>query len=120
MRISLFSALSLVYRRKPKSAAKLYSIYSDLFVHYTQKSLQRLALCIDLSEIFERYKAKVQLSSSDPQKFTLKLVPGVSPFPELTIRNKINAFELASDIDLSCIISGRQERPREIISKSRI
>ncbi|MGC2484390.1 MAG: hypothetical protein WA398_11580, partial [Nitrososphaeraceae archaeon] len=98
----------------------LYSIYSDLFVHYTQKSLQRVALCIDLSEIFERYKAKVQLSSSNPQKFTLKLVPGVSLFPELTIRNKIKAFELASDIDLSCIISGRQERPREIISKSRI
>jgi exopolyphosphatase/pppGpp-phosphohydrolase len=112
----LILALSLVYRRKPKSAGKLYSIYSDLFVHYTQKSIQRVALCIDLNEIFERYKAKVQLSSSNPQKFTLKLVPGVSPFPELTIRNKIKAFELASDIDLSCIISGRQERPREIIS----
>jgi len=116
----LILALSLVHRRKPKSAGKLYSIYSDLLVHYTQKSIQRIALCIDLSEIFERYKAKVQLSSSDPQKFTLKLVPGVSPFPELTIRNKIKAFELASDIALSCITSGRQERPREIISRSRI
>lgn len=116
----LILALSLVYRRKPKSAGKLYSIYSNLLVQNTQKSIQRLALCIDLSEIFERYKAKVQLSSSDPQNFTLKLVPSVSPFPELTIRNKIKAFELASDIDLSCIISGRQERPREIISKSRI
>jgi exopolyphosphatase / guanosine-5'-triphosphate,3'-diphosphate pyrophosphatase len=116
----LILALSLVHRRKPKSAGKLYLIYNDLIVHYTQKSIQRIALCIDLSEIFERYKAKVQLSSSDPQKFTLKLVPGVSPFPELTIRNKIKAFELASDIALSCITSGRQERPREIISKSRI
>jgi exopolyphosphatase/guanosine-5'-triphosphate,3'-diphosphate pyrophosphatase len=115
----LILALSLVYRRKPKSAGKLYSIFSDLLVRYTQKTIQRVAICIDLSEIFERYKAKVQLNSSDPQKFTLKLVPGVNPFPELTIRNKIKAFELASGIALNCITSGGQERPREII-KSRI
>jgi exopolyphosphatase/guanosine-5'-triphosphate,3'-diphosphate pyrophosphatase len=115
----LILALSLIYRRKPKSAARLYSIYTDALVHYTEKAVQRVALCIDLSEIFERYKAKVQLSPDAPHKFTLKLVPGVSPFPELTIRNKIEAFELASDITLSCITHGKQERPREII-RSRI
>jgi exopolyphosphatase / guanosine-5'-triphosphate,3'-diphosphate pyrophosphatase len=115
----LILALSLIYRRKPKAAARLYSAYSDVLVHYNEKHVQRVALCIDLSEIFERYKAKAQLSPSTPHKFTLKLVPGVTPFPELTIRNKIKAFELVSDITLTCIIHGRQERPREII-KSRI
>ncbi|HEX5978379.1 MAG TPA: Ppx/GppA family phosphatase [Nitrososphaeraceae archaeon] len=115
----LILALSLIYRRKPKAAARLYSAYSDVLVHYNEKHVQRVALCIDLSEIFERYKAKAQLSPSTPHKFTLKLVPGMTSFPELTIRNKIKAFELASDITLTCIIHGRQERPREII-KSRI
>jgi exopolyphosphatase / guanosine-5'-triphosphate,3'-diphosphate pyrophosphatase len=115
----LILALSLIYRRKPKAAARLYSAYSDVLVHYNEKHVQRVALCIDLGEIFERYKAKAQLSPSAHHKFTLKLVPGVTPFPELTIRNKIKAFELASDITLTCIIHGRQERPREII-KSRI
>jgi exopolyphosphatase / guanosine-5'-triphosphate,3'-diphosphate pyrophosphatase len=115
----LILALSLIYRRKPKTAERLYSAYSDVLVHYDEKHVQRIAICIDLSEIFERYKAKAQLSSSAPHKFTLKLVPGVTPLPELTIRNKIKAFELASDITLSCITHGRQERPREII-RSRI
>jgi exopolyphosphatase / guanosine-5'-triphosphate,3'-diphosphate pyrophosphatase len=115
----LILALSLIYRRKPKAAARLYSAYSDVLVHYNEKHVQRVALCIDLSEIFERYKAKAQLSPSTPHKFTLKLIPGVAPFPELTIRNKIKAFELASDITLTYIIHRRQERPREII-KSRI
>jgi exopolyphosphatase / guanosine-5'-triphosphate,3'-diphosphate pyrophosphatase len=115
----LILALSLIYRRKPKAAARLYSAYSDVLVHYNVKRVQRVALCIDLSEIFERYKVKAQLSPSTPHKFTLKLVSGLTPLPELTIRNKIKAFELASDITLSCIIHGRQERPREII-RSRI
>jgi exopolyphosphatase/guanosine-5'-triphosphate,3'-diphosphate pyrophosphatase len=109
-------ALSLIYRRKPKAAARLYSAYSDVLVHYNERHVQRVALCIDLSEIFERYKAKAQLSSNAPHKFTLKLVPGVTPLPELTIRNKIKAFELATGVTLSCITHGRQERPREIIS----
>jgi exopolyphosphatase / guanosine-5'-triphosphate,3'-diphosphate pyrophosphatase len=115
----LILALSLIYRRKPKTAERLYSAYSDVLVHYDEKHVQRIAVCIDLSEIFERYKAKAQLSSSAPRKFTLKLVPGVTPLPELTIRSKIKAFELASDITLSCITHVRQERPREII-RSRI
>jgi exopolyphosphatase / guanosine-5'-triphosphate,3'-diphosphate pyrophosphatase len=115
----LILALSLIYRRKPKAAARLYSAYSDVLVHYNEKHIQRVALCIDLSEIFERYKTKAQLSPGAPHKFTLKLVPGATPFPELTIRNKIKAFELASDINLTCITHERQERPREII-RSRI
>jgi exopolyphosphatase/guanosine-5'-triphosphate,3'-diphosphate pyrophosphatase len=112
----LILALSLIYRRKPKAAARLSSAYSNVLVHYNERNVQRIALCIDLSEIFERYKAKAQLSSNAPHKFTLKLVPGVTPLPELTIRNKIKAFELATGITLSCITHGRQERPREIIS----
>jgi hypothetical protein len=37
---------------------------------------------------------------------------------ELTIKNKIQAFEAAPDIVLSCLISGKQEQPGEIVSKS--
>lgn len=51
----LMLALSLISRRKPKSAEKLYSTYSTLLVHYTKISMQRVALCLDLSEIFEMY-----------------------------------------------------------------
>ena len=56
----LVLALSLVYRRKPKIAERLYSSYNGLLVRHTKKSMQKVALCVDLSEIFERYKAKVQ------------------------------------------------------------
>jgi hypothetical protein len=34
------------------------------------------------------------------------------------IKNKIQAFEAASDIVLGCLISGKQEHPGEIVSKS--
>jgi exopolyphosphatase/guanosine-5'-triphosphate,3'-diphosphate pyrophosphatase len=116
----LILALSLVYRRKPKNAEMLYSIYSGLLVRYTKKSIQKVALCIDLSEIFDRYKARVQLSPGEPNEFTLKVTPGITPFPELTIKNKIKVFEVAYDIVLSCLISSRQERLGEITSKTMI
>jgi exopolyphosphatase/guanosine-5'-triphosphate,3'-diphosphate pyrophosphatase len=116
----LVLALSLVYRRKPKNAEMLYLIYSSLLVHYTKKSIQKVALCIDLNEIFERYKVRVQLSPVKPKEFTLKVTPGITPFPELAIKNKIKIFEDASDIVLSCLISRRQERLGEITSKTMI
>lgn len=120
----LVLALSLVYRRKPKNAEKLYSTYNGLFVRHTKKSMQRVALCVDLSEIFERYKAKVQArmqpNPGQRQELVLKITPSISPFPELIIRNKIKSFEIAFDIVLSYLISGIQERPRETVTKSLI
>lgn len=120
----LILALSLVYRRKPKNAEKLYSTHSGLFVRHTKKSMQRIALCVDLSEIFERYKARVQARmQSNPgqrQELVLKITPSISPFPELIIRNKIKSLEIASDVVLSYLISGIQERPKETVSKSLI
>ena len=78
--------------------------YSGLLVRHTKKSMQRVALCIDLSEIFERYKAKVQArmqpNPRQRQELVLNIHASISPFPELTIRNKIKAFEIASDIDI--------------------
>lgn len=116
--------LSLVYRRKPKLAEKLYSIYSRLIIRHTKKSMQKIAICVDLTEIFERYKAKVQarmqLNSGQRQELVLKITPSISPFPELIIRNKIKSFETASNVVLSCLISGIQERPTETVSKSLI
>lgn len=118
----LMLALSLISRRKPKSAEKLYSTYSTLLIHYTKKSMQRVALCLDLSEIFEMYKARVQLIPSEPPKFILKIIPGKDHFPELTIINKIKALEKATDIVLDYLISSkeRRQRPEEIDSKSLI
>jgi exopolyphosphatase / guanosine-5'-triphosphate,3'-diphosphate pyrophosphatase len=120
----LILALSLVYRRKPKNAEKLYSTYSGLFVSHTKKSMQRIALCVDLSEIFERYKARVQARmQSNPrqrQELVLKITPSISPFPELIIRNKIKSLEIASDVVLSYLISRIQERPKETVPKSLI
>lgn len=117
----LVLALSLVYRRKPKIAERLYSSYNGLLVRHTKKSVQKVALCVDLSEIFERYKAKVQArmqpNPGQRQELVLKITPSISPFPELIIRNKIKSFEIASDIVLSCLISGIQERPRVTASK---
>jgi hypothetical protein len=86
--------------------------------------MQRVALCLDLSEIFERYKARVQArmqpNLGGRQELVLMITPSISPFPELIIRNKIKSLEIASDIVLSYLISGIQERPRETISKSLI
>ena len=118
----LMLALSLISKRKPKSAEKLYSTYSTLLIHYTKKSMQRVALCLDLSEIFEMYKARVQLIPSEPPKFILKIIPGKDHFPKLTILNKIKALERATDIVLGYLISSteRRQRPEEIDTKSLI
>ena len=60
----------------------------------------------------------MQPNPGQRQELVLKITPNITPFPELIIRNKIKSFEIASDIVLSCLISGIQERPRETASRS--
>lgn len=113
----LLLALSLMHRRKPKNAEQLYSLYSNVFIHSTMKSVRRVALCLDIDEILERCKSRVELGSNDSHKFILKILPGSSPLPEIVIKNKIIALEAASGIMLSCFIPSRQDRIEKVFLK---
>jgi hypothetical protein len=49
----LVLGISLIYSRKPKYAERLHSLYSRILIHKTIKSVQRIALCIEIGEILE-------------------------------------------------------------------
>ena len=65
-RSSVIPALTLIFRKKPKVAEKLSGLYDTLLRRQDRKSIQKIAVCVDLTEIFERYASHVDLKKKAP------------------------------------------------------
>ena len=60
------------------------------------KSIQKIAACIDLTEILERFASHVDLFKDDTRRLTLKIVSKTNIFPEYLLNDKIKLFESGS------------------------
>jgi exopolyphosphatase/guanosine-5'-triphosphate,3'-diphosphate pyrophosphatase len=112
----LILALSLVFRQKPKAAEKLYTMYKRILRYHNEKSIQKIAVCIDLTEIFERYKARVDLSKSYPRSFLMKITAKSRFLPQQTIKNKVKMFESAFDIGLTFLVLRDKKHLNKLIN----
>lgn len=111
----LILALSLVFRQKPKAAEKLYRMYKGILKFHNEKSIQKIAVCIDLTEIFERYKARVELSKSF-RRFLMRITAKSSFLPQQMINDKMKMFESAFDIGLTFLILGDKKYLNKLIN----
>jgi exopolyphosphatase / guanosine-5'-triphosphate,3'-diphosphate pyrophosphatase len=105
----LILALSIIFRRKPKAAEKMCGRYSIMLQGWKRKSIQKIAACIDLTEILERFASHVDLFKDDTGRLTLKIVSKTNIFPEYLLNDKIKLFESAAHVELIYTIS----RPRK-------
>jgi exopolyphosphatase / guanosine-5'-triphosphate,3'-diphosphate pyrophosphatase len=112
----LILALSLVFRQKPKAAEKLYRMYKGILKFHNEKSIQKIAVCIDLTEIFERHKARVELSKSYSRRFLMKITAKSRFLPQQIINDKIKMFESAFDIGLTFLILEDKKNLNKLIN----
>jgi exopolyphosphatase / guanosine-5'-triphosphate,3'-diphosphate pyrophosphatase len=100
----LILALSLVFRQKPKAAETLYRMYKEILKFHNEKSIQKIAVCIDLTEIFERYKARVELSKNYSRSLLMRIIAESRFLPQQIINDKMKMFESAFDVGLTFLI----------------
>lgn len=116
----LILALSLVFSQKPKAAEKLYTMYKGILSYHNEKSIQKIAVCIDMTEIFERYKARIDLSKSYPRRFLMKITAKSGFLPQQIINDKVKMFESAFDIGLTFLILRDKKHLNKLINSSSI
>jgi exopolyphosphatase / guanosine-5'-triphosphate,3'-diphosphate pyrophosphatase len=93
-------ALSIIFRRKPKVAEKMSVLYGTILKRQNKKSIQKIAVCIDFTDIFERYASRVDLLKDDTGSLTVKIISKTKFFPEHMLNKKVKLFESAFDIGL--------------------
>ena len=102
-------ALSIIFRKKPKAAEKLSGLYDTLLHRQDRKSIQKIAVCVDLTEIFERYASHVDLTKEGTGRLIMKIVAKTNYVPERMVSDTIKIFESVFDVGLTYIIC----RPRK-------
>jgi exopolyphosphatase/guanosine-5'-triphosphate,3'-diphosphate pyrophosphatase len=105
----LILALSIIFRKKPKAAEKLSGLYDTLLHRQDRKSIQKIAVCVDLTEIFERYASHVDLTKEGTGRLIMKIVAKTNYVPERMVSDTIKIFESLFDVGLTYIIC----RPRK-------
>jgi exopolyphosphatase/guanosine-5'-triphosphate,3'-diphosphate pyrophosphatase len=109
-REQLVLALSVVRTRKTKTADWLFMRYKSILKPQNRKSVDRIAACIVLADIFERTRAKVRFTLHNGKKIEIRVTPGKSTFPQILLENAIKNFESAFDISVDCSLSGDSEK----------
>lgn len=96
------------FQEKPKAAEKRSGLYDTLLRRQDRKSIQKIAVCVDLTEIFDRYASHVVLKKGTG-RLIMKIVAKTNYVPERMVRDTIKIFESVFDVGLTYIIC----RPRK-------
>jgi exopolyphosphatase/guanosine-5'-triphosphate,3'-diphosphate pyrophosphatase len=107
-REQIVMALSIIRTKKIKTADWLFARYGTILKPQNRKSIQKIATCIVLSDIFEKVRAKVKFETSG-KKFEMKIM-SKSTFPKRLLENAIKDFETAFDIS---VVSSVTNDPRK-------
>jgi exopolyphosphatase/guanosine-5'-triphosphate,3'-diphosphate pyrophosphatase len=114
-REQIVMALSIIRTRKIKTADWLFARYGPILKPQNRKSIQKLASCIVLSDIFEKVKAKVKFDASG-KKFEMKIT-SKSAIPKRLLENAIKDFETAFDISVAYSLSNDSRKTNSQLIK---
>jgi exopolyphosphatase/guanosine-5'-triphosphate,3'-diphosphate pyrophosphatase len=109
-------ALSIIFRKKPKVVDKFFKQYDSIIKPEDFKSVQKVAVCINLTEIFERYKARVDVGRDRFKTILMNIAATGNSFPDLFLRNNLKLFESAFEVRLSYVVL-RDEKETDEASK---
>jgi exopolyphosphatase/guanosine-5'-triphosphate,3'-diphosphate pyrophosphatase len=100
-REQLVLALSIIYAKKSKTAACLFTRYLSIMQPEDKKSIQKIAAVLSISEILEKVKMKVRFINGNPKEIRLTLLPLKNTTPIKLIENVLKMLQEAFDISVS-------------------
>jgi exopolyphosphatase/guanosine-5'-triphosphate,3'-diphosphate pyrophosphatase len=114
----LVLALSIIYTRKAKTANSLFTRYRSILQPQNKKSIEKIAVCISLSEILGRNKSKVKLVSLNATKIVVMIIPGKKNLlPIMLLENMLKNFEIAFGVSIDYYISDHNVKKQQQINQ---
>ncbi|MGC2681966.1 MAG: Ppx/GppA phosphatase family protein [Candidatus Nitrosopolaris sp.] len=97
----LVLALSIIYVKKSKTAAWLFTKYRSIMQPQDKKSIQKIAALLSISEILEKVKMKVRFIKGRQREILLTLMPSKNILPIKLIENALKILQEAFGIIVS-------------------
>jgi hypothetical protein len=101
-REQLVLALSIIYAKKSKAAAWLFTRYRSIMQPQNKKSVQKIAALLSISEILEKAKMKVRFVRCNQREILLTLVPSKNIPAIKLIEDALKMLQEAFGIIVSC------------------
>ncbi len=109
-REQLVLALSIVHTKKTKTAALLFKRYESILKPQNRKSVEKIAACIVMYDIFETIKARVRFTTCNAKKIEMRITPSKSVFPKILFENAIKNFGAAFDVSIDYFLSNGSDK----------
>jgi len=97
----LVLALSIIYVKKSKTAAWLFTKYRSIMQPQDKKSIQKIAALLSISEILEKVRMKVRIIKGHQREILLTLMPSKNILPIKLIENTLKMLQEAFGIIVS-------------------
>jgi hypothetical protein len=113
-------ALSIIYSKKIRIGEELFNKYSNLLKPQNLKSIQKIAVLLNLARIIIKTRSQIRISSTDNQNMNFTIIPTQKTFPNTLLKQVIEKTSKVFDIPVQYHIPDRINRlkgsTRNIIS----
>jgi hypothetical protein len=110
-------ALSIVYSKKIRTAEELFYKYSHLLKPQNLKSIQKIAILLNLATIIIRTGSQIRIRLTENQNMIFTIIPTQKLFPTILLKQVIEKASAIFDIPIQCDIPNRINREKNSTNK---
>jgi len=109
-REQMILALSIIYSKKMRIGEELFYKYSNLLKPQNLKSIQKIAILLNLARIIIRTRSQISTRLTDNQSMVFTIIPGQKSFPTTLLKQIIEKTGKIFDIPVQYHIPDRIDR----------
>jgi exopolyphosphatase/pppGpp-phosphohydrolase len=111
-REQMILALSIIYSKKMRIGEELFYKYSNLLKLQNLKSIQKIAVLLNLARIIIKTRSRIRTRLTDNQSINFTIIPTQKSFPTTLLRQVIEKTSKIFDIPVQYQIPDRINRPK--------
>ena len=109
-REQMILALSIIYSKKMRIGEELFSKYSNLLKPQNLKSIQKIAILLNLARIIIKTRSQIRTKLTDNQSMIFTIIPTQKSFPTTLLKQVIEKTSKIFDIPVQYHIPDRINR----------
>ena len=110
-------ALSIVYSKKIRTAEELFYKYSNLLKPQNLKSIQKIAILLNLARIIIMTGSQIRIRLTENQNMIFTIIPTQKSFPSILLKQVVEKASAIFDIPIQYEIPNRINRVKNSTNK---
>ena len=99
-REQIILALSILYSKKSRIAEELLYKYSNLLKPQNQRSIQKIAILLDIARIIIKTRSQIKIRLTENKKMIFTIIPRQKSFPSVLLKQSIEKASRIFDIPI--------------------